>query len=268
MCAFNAKSIYSKVSSFTTTYGGPAYCTTNGNSTYEYIDKVILGPIKNTSGSNNGYGDYTNLSANLAAGSIAQIKLTPGFYTGPYTEYWEVYIDYNHDGLFKTQDGEKVAAGHNTGTLSRSFTIPLTAKTGYTRMRVMMHYGASLNQPCGSYVDGEAEDYTVNITGGTIAVVESEATEASNISSILVIPNPVNSYSATAVLNVIKQGNASVRITDLSGRTLYKKDVTNLNTGKNPVALTGLAALTNGIYLIEAQQNGTIIGRGKVVVEK
>jgi hypothetical protein len=267
VCPLNAKSAYSQVSSFKTTYGGPTYCTTSGEATYEAIDRVVLGSINNASGNNHGYGDYTNLSTNLAAGNSVKIKLTPVFCCGAYPEFWEVYIDYDHDGLF-TGTGEKVATANDTTTVSKSFTVPLTAKSGYTRMRVMMHYATFLNQPCGDYLDGEAEDYTINVTGGTAAVVESATMKTLKISSMLVIPNPVNSTSATAVLDMIKEGNASVRITDLSGRTLYKKDVINLHTGKNSVTLNGLATLTNGMYMIEAEQNGIIIGRAQVVVSR
>jgi len=86
--------------------------------------------------------------------------------------------------LFKTANGERVAMGHDSvTTLSKSFIIPITAKSGYTRMRVMMHYSSFLNQPCGSFVDGEVEDYTVNITGGAGSVVASAASETSNTTS-------------------------------------------------------------------------------------
>ena len=88
------------------------------------------------------------------------------------------------------------------------------------------------------------------------------------MSSILVIPNPVNSSSATAVLNIIKSGNAIIRVTDLSGRTLYKKEVANLHTGKNGVALNQLGTLANGIYMVEAEQNGILIGKGRIIVNK
>lgn len=65
---------------------------------------------------------------------------------------------------------------------------------------------------------------------------------------------------------MIKEGNATIKISDLSGRTLYKKDVANLHTCKNSVALTGLASLTNGTYFIEAEQSGTLIGRTEIVI--
>lgn len=271
LCPYAEKAAYSKVSKFNTTYGGPIYCATQGSTFYEYIKKVVFGTaINNTSGDNNGYGDYNGLNATVAAGGTYQIKLTPGFHSEIDTEYWEVYIDYNQDGVFGK--GEKVTTGHSTGTLTRNFTIPLTAKNGDTRMRIMMHFDSALNQPCGNFINGEAEDYTVIVTGGTSAIVagtsgDAEAAQATAISSIVVIPNPISS-AATAVLSMIKEGNATIRITDLSGRILYKKEVTSLHAGNNEVALKQLSTLPNGVYMVEATQNGVLIGRGKVVVSK
>jgi len=80
VCSGGATSAYSSVASFTTlTSGGITYCTTKGNTAYEYINKVAIGTINNTSGNNSGYRDYTSLSTNLAAGGSASITLTPGF---------------------------------------------------------------------------------------------------------------------------------------------------------------------------------------------
>ncbi len=107
VCSGSATSAYSAAASFTTSAsGGVTYCTTKGSTTYEYINKVVIGTISNTSGNNSGYGDYTSLSTTLAAGSASSISMTPGFTGSTYTEYWRVFIDYNHNGVF-TDAGEK-----------------------------------------------------------------------------------------------------------------------------------------------------------------
>jgi hypothetical protein len=121
---------------------------------------------------------------------------------------------------------------------------------------MMQSYNSALNQPCGDFPGGEAEDYTVFITGGTAPSTAMAATL--NSSSLLVMPNPIISSSATAILNMAKEGNASLRIIDLSGRTLYKKNVTNLQVGKNSLALNDLARLSNGVYIVEARQDGIV----------
>jgi hypothetical protein len=110
VCPYAEKSAYSPVATFNTTYGGPTYCATKGNTYYEYINKVVLGSaISNTSGDNGGYGDFNGMNATVTAGGTYQIKLTPGFHFNIYNEYWEVYIDYNQDGVFALS--EKVVAG-------------------------------------------------------------------------------------------------------------------------------------------------------------
>jgi hypothetical protein len=42
---------------------------------------------------------------------------------------------------------------------------------------------------------------------------------------------------------------------------VYKKDLANLQSGKNSIALNGLATLSNGAYMIEVPQQGIVIGR-------
>lgn len=139
------------------------YCTIRGNATV-YIANVTIGSINNSTGID-AYGDYTALSTNLAAGSTPTISLS-GSNFGP-LNYWQVYIDYNQDFDFNDA-GEKVLEIAAIGTTS-TFTVPTTAKNGSTRMRIVMKYGAGYyGSPCqiGDPDQSEAEDYTVNITGG------------------------------------------------------------------------------------------------------
>jgi hypothetical protein len=144
----------------------PQYCSSNGtNSSYEWVQKVILGSINNTSGNNGGYANYTNLSASLNAGSTYTINLTPGFAGSVYTEYWRVWIDYNND-LDWNDSGEQVGQGTGNAAINVSFTVPAGTPTGSKRMRVSMKYGG-YPAVCGSFTYGEVEDYTVVIGGGS-----------------------------------------------------------------------------------------------------
>jgi hypothetical protein len=40
-----------------------------------------------------------------------------------------------------------------------------------------MHFGSYLNNSCGSYADGETEDYSVKITGGVCRIADAERFE-------------------------------------------------------------------------------------------
>ncbi len=148
-----------------------AYCASNSNNVAgEYISKVVLGAIDNTStGSAGGYGDYTAISTSLAKGNPNTITITPTWTGSTYDEGYSVWIDYNKDGDF-ADSGEQVfskAASKDT-PVSGSFTVPETAINGNTRMRVSMEYNI-IPAPCGALQYGEVEDYTVNITGASIA---------------------------------------------------------------------------------------------------
>ncbi len=143
------------------------YCTSSGTkTTHEYIKKVVLGSINNQSGSNNGYGNFTSLSANLIAGTSYTINLTPGFIGTASNEFWRVWIDYNNDHDW-TDAGEQVGQGSGTTSVNVTFTVPANNTTMTTRIRISMQYNAYA-PVSGTFTYGEVEDYTlvINGTGG------------------------------------------------------------------------------------------------------
>lgn len=139
------------------------YCSTSGDTQFEFIDAVVLNTINNTSGDNNGYGDFTSFSTDLVMGQQYTITLTPGFQGQPYTEHFRVWIDYNQDGDFNDSNELVFAPGGSNGSVSGSLTVPATAVVGGTRMRVAMNYNNPVGNPCSGNLDGEAEDYCINI---------------------------------------------------------------------------------------------------------
>lgn len=246
VCA-SGSSAFSSASTFTTSGCAVTYCTSAGtNVSYEYISKVALGSISNTSGSNGGYGNYTALSTNLAGGTSNTITLTPGFTGSSYREYWKVYIDYNKNGVF-TDAGENVASVNATAAVSASFTVPASALNGSTRMRVQMQYNSYPSSSCGNYTYGEVEDYSVVITGNAQRPMGVE-NNSSLIGQVVLYPNPsdgiVNiSFDASA------SGVASIRIADVIGKVIINQKVT-VSEGGNKF-MFDLADYSKGIYFVE-----------------
>jgi hypothetical protein len=115
----------------------------------------------------NRYSDFTNLIEAPIFNQLASIPFSVQIgNTGEYSQT-SVWIDYNHNGIFENPD-ERVyqtsASISGNHTLTGSFTIPITAFTGSTRMRVITNAGQTpVNSACENYSRGETEDYLVNI---------------------------------------------------------------------------------------------------------
>jgi bacillolysin len=234
----------------------PTYCTIKGTSqAYEWIDLVNIGSINRTSGSDAGYYNGTALSTSLAAGSSNTIYFSAGYASTAYTEYWKIYIDYNKNGVF-TDAGELVVSGSaaSSGTLSSTFTVPTTARNGTTRMRVVMSDNSATTS-CGTFSYGEAEDYTVNITGGAaltgVATLSgSSATPLGNeqARTLEVYPNP-----ATDAVRLVLPGNAeatSVVVMDIRGAR-----VANTSFSNGTLNISGLA---KGMYTLSVSDGQKI----------
>lgn len=141
----------------------PTYCASSGsNTSKEWINSVTLGSNVNNSGSNGGYGDFTETPIGLESGNSYNLTLSPGFTGKARLEYWRVWIDFNMDSDF-LDDGETVFSANALKT-SVSGTIAIPAGlTGETRMRVSMKYNAAPSA-CEQFVYGEVEDYTLTFT--------------------------------------------------------------------------------------------------------
>jgi bacillolysin len=235
------------------------YCVSRGtNTAHGYINKVSMETINNQSGNNGGYGDFTYISANLIKGDTYTIELTPGFVRGAaYFEYWTVYIDYNHDGIFESN--EIVATGHTAIRINKSFTIPAAALNGATRMRIQMQEGAAQTNPCATYTFGEVEDYTVILTGNAlVTTTKAENSDIKNITeenevNFMVYPNPAKD-NLTLKFQAGTNDRIKVTVYNLIGQKLITREnpavsglnIINLNAGK----------LGKGIYIIEIENNG------------
>lgn len=158
---------YSNTANASTTVQGISYCTsTSSNVNDEYISRVQLNTINNTSGAQY-YSDFTSISTTLVEGDPYTISVTPTWTGTIYDEAYAVWIDYNKDGDF-TDSGELVwskAPSKDTPN-SGTFTVPTGASIGATTMRVSMQYN-EIPTSCQSFTYGEVEDYTVNISAAT-----------------------------------------------------------------------------------------------------
>ena len=148
---------------------GNQYCDSQGNSVNdEYISNVQLGSINNNSNAQL-YSNFTSISTDLTKGTNYTLSVTPTWTGTQYNEGISAWIDFNQDGDF-SDTGEQIFsnAASQTSPVSGTISIPNSALSGETRLRISMKYNG-IPTSCETFDYGEVEDYTVNIksSGGT-----------------------------------------------------------------------------------------------------
>ena len=240
----------------------------------EEITNVTVGSMNNTSdcftaatgpGSIlNRYGNYAGVVAGHSAqqGNVVPFSLTQTSCGGNYGSFFQIYLDWNQDGDF-LDAGEQVYvqnpsfSGNNTVT--GSFTVPMNAAPGVTRMRVVHIESSSstTNYAHTSYSWGETEDYCFTVTvpppcAGTPApgnTLASQAAVASGTTTNLSLQNQTPGtgvtyqwYSSPDGLTytaVIGQ-TAPTYTATVTANTWYYCDVTcsGVTTASTPVQVT------------------------------
>nr|MDA3865931.1 GEVED domain-containing protein [Salinivirgaceae bacterium] len=241
-----------KYSYITVEAGDVTYCASKGNnSSYEWIEKIVIDGFTNTSGDNGGYQDYTNQMVNLAAGASANFTLTPGFSGSTYQEYWKIWIDYNKDGDF-TDAGELVASGNGTGAISGSVNVSASA-SGTTRMRVTMKYNAAPTS-CETFSYGEVEDYTVTFGSKDVTGIY-DAVDA----NVSIYPQPADELihiEMTDASNV-----ADIKLYNMNGQLVNAAKVDNNGNGFD----YDVSARSAGVYMMQIVTNDSIISKRVVI---
>ena len=153
------------------------YCSSSGrNVSYEWIELITIGTFSNPSGANGGYADFTGMVADLAIGANS-IILTPGFRYGSYNEYWRIWVDFNQNQVFDSN--ELLFDQSSRSQITGEITVPEDAILGATRMRISMKWSGA-PPACGTFYYGEVEDYTVQIIGQELALGKISDMAATN----------------------------------------------------------------------------------------
>jgi len=213
----------------------PNYCASRGNFPWEdWISRVQVGDLDKPSGKSQ-YSDFTASVANLDRTAPVPFTLTTGFSYFTFDEYWTIWLDGNHDGVFSSPDEiviktilQKPADGTSTASKSGTFSIPTSALDGSTQIRVSMKRG-SFSTSCETFPFGEVEDFSVNIQsgggGGTGADLELTLTADkptapifSNVSYLLKAKNTGNQAIDLAKINIgVCLPNSGLGFSNLTG---------------------------------------------------
>jgi chitodextrinase len=248
----SGSSAFSSLVNFTTLDLVLVYCNSKGNNVSdEYIGRVQIGSIDNSSGSGNGYTDHTSISTNLNKDEAVTITITPTWTGTIYNEGYAVWIDYNKDGDF-TDAGEQVwsKAASKTTPVSGSFTVPSTAVTGTTTMRVSMKYNG-IPTSCETFTYGEVEDYTVILVDAT---PDTQAPNAPTLTASNITDSSVDLTWSGATDNV-----------GVTGYDIYRNGSLLASVAGTSYQATGLTELTSYTFTVRAKDEaGNISGDSNI----
>ncbi len=185
-----------------------------GNVTISNINNGVATPILGNPNATGGYTDFTLTVSpiELAQGMTYPMSVTViSASTYYYTYYVKAFIDYDQDGVFDPVNElvfEGVTQSATQTEITGNVVVPLTATSGFTRMRVVCveTSSASSVQPCGTYTWGETEDYTVLVApqipqdGGVISVIAPTGiySEGDQVNVVLEVRN----YGTAALTSI------------------------------------------------------------------
>lgn len=217
------------------------------NSSFDYIQNVVIGNILNNSTIGNNYSLYPDI-VSIMPGQEYNVSMTPSSLKT--RNFWRIWIDFNGDGDFDDSDETVVVVNNKKRSISSSFVIPAYA-TGTTRMRIAMKVG-KVPTPCGGNFDGEVEDYLLSFEPAA-SQQKSIFTDNQDIEisqGFKIYPNPVNQI-LNIQLNSTEPGDFYA-IYNLNGEKLVSNQITSTLT---TVELTNYSP---GIYFIVAVNKGEV----------
>ncbi|HTD98733.1 MAG TPA: S8 family serine peptidase [Mucilaginibacter sp.] len=191
--------------------GGTTYCASSPLSSADSrVNNVTLSNLNNTPAAGcTTYSDYTNLTVQLEQSKTYPLSLTLGTCGANFNKIAKVFIDWNGDGAFGTD--ELVATTgtiSTTGTYTTNITVPPSVIPGnFSLMRVVLveTTDASTINACGTYAKGETQDYRVQFTqtsidAGVIAIVNPA--EGGNCSGATPVTVTLKNFGGATISNI------------------------------------------------------------------
>ncbi len=275
------------------------YCTSGASNTGDTeIYNVSLEDIDNASdcsstggpgSSLNMYSDYT---ADVAPAQLVQtleypisIEVGTCGLTG-YDNWTKAWIDFNHNGSF-ADPGEEVysstALTNGAHIENGTITVPLSALTGLTRLRVstvetsIWSGGGSAVTPCGSYGWGETEDYFVNIIPAPDCANPSNITATGAVDSVITSWNwaqtllPISGYNLQLVNADMPFATGTTYVLDAnSNETIFDTDFISgqsFDVYLQAVCGQDTSYFVGPISVVLPMSNDTICGAAQIPVD-
>lgn len=235
----------------------PTYCDANGASTTdEFIQRVQINTIDNSSTQGPGYSDYTAVTTNVIKGQTYPITITNGeHWSGDQVGCW---VDWNYDGDFNDTN-ETISltytgtgsSGSGPGNAVGNIVIPNDAHVGNARLRARVMYSGTLSN-CGEASWGEVEDYTL--------VVQTQMGIEDINQLIGIYPNPTNGSFYVNLNENLMKDEMNLEIYNAVGQKIYQQKLTETQSQINWEA-------SQGMYIVKVS-SGNQVGIKKLLVGK
>jgi M6 family metalloprotease-like protein len=233
----------------------PAYCAASGLTCYEYISRVRAGTIDHSSECGN-YQNFTSFSTDLYKNANYPITIDngPGART---TDQCGVWADWNQDGIFDVS--EKITVSGGPASFTGTFTPPVSAPIGKTRLRVRIMYTGTPD-PCGTASYGEVEDYSINVLPAQYQLSVT-AGIGGTITAPANSPVTVDPGAATTIAALPKSDSSFVNWTVESGSAT----IASPTSASTTVTLTSGDATVKANFAIKTYQLSVTAGTGGTI---
>lgn len=205
--------------------GGTAYCASAATtSAGTKIDSIQLNNIKFSKTTADNYVDNTSLFVNGESNGILNIFLRSSSSDGTNNNrILKVFIDYNNNGIFDTNELVHTSKVFNNGDYSANISLASNLVLNQlTKIRLVVTETILTTDvnACGTYTAGETQDYTLKIVS------------PSNDIQVLEITNPIGGVSEKAVQYVTVKiaNNGANKITNIPLSLVVKKGNTEILT--------------------------------------
>jgi len=226
-----------------------SYCGFSALNT-EAITSVVFADINNASDPNSttSYENYLTKVGTVEKNKEYKITVKGNTLGGFKVSTFTAFIDWNQNGTLDNDNeifrigSVKGSTGVDAQSAELTIKVPENAVVGNTRMRLM-----KVNSPstfamfwpvgsCGSYRDGQVEDYTINVK-------EALSTGESAFDKVSFYPNPVKDILTVSSNKKV----SSISVFNTAGQLV--KTTQNINT----IDMSNLSA---GVYVVKTDVEG------------
>jgi hypothetical protein len=192
-----------------------------------------------------GHEDFTSKIGQVTAGESYEIILE-GFTAGNFENRFAVFIDWNQNDIFDTDEVYEIATiitgstGEDGQQATQILEVPEGTTVGVTRMRVKKIYKLdSYLDPCLGSGNGQAEDYTVSV--GTLSNTSFNSTD------FTYYPNPVNDILSISTASTVD----NIKVYNMLGQLV-------LETAALSYPQVDMKELQFGVYLVTLEVEGSL----------